>query len=245
MKRALVIVFLTVSSLSAQAFVQEALLLERVATQIQLLNDQIEQLAKQYKLLEKNSVTANLQLEELEKFTSLNSGPGEYGDFHNSDEEVEERKTIGNWHETLKEIAGGNNERYQELVKSYEEQNKSLNEVDLTGRVSPEQEKLFHQQVDVNRAAYVESEDAYNSVNTHIKSIKALTEKIKEAKTTKLALDLNTRLLAEIAYLQADNLKAQAIVNKQLAAKAQKELAEDAAVSSYLYKFKDPTTTQK
>ena len=39
-------------------------------------------------------------------------------------------------------------------------------------------------------------------------------------------MDLNSRLLTEVAYLQTQNLKAQSLVNQQLAQKQAVELSE-------------------
>ena len=70
--------------------------------------------------------------------------------------------------------------------------------------------------------------------NESLQRIHELSEQIEKAENTKAAIDLNSRLVAEVAYLQAQNLKAQAIINQQLAMRSTSSLSDDAALANYL-----------
>ena len=76
---------------------------------------------------------------------------------------------------------------------------------------------MYTQDVQVNRAAQVSATYAFNNLKTHLATIHALSEKIDQAKNTKAAMDLNSRLIAELAYIQTQELKMQIVMNQQMA----------------------------
>ena len=58
---------------------------------------------------------------------------------------------------------------------------------------------------------------AFDNIKTHLETIYQLSQRIDQAQNTKAAVDLNSRLLAEVAYIQAQNLKMQILMNQQMA----------------------------
>jgi type IV secretion system protein VirB5 len=198
------------------------------------LTSQLKQLEKQYKLLNKTYNNAESQMKSVDKLTKMNSGHSGFGRLHNSTADVRKRQSADTWRESLKGVSGGNPERYKELVKAYEKQHESLNRTQFSRGASTRRSARFDQEQQLTKAASVESEAAFNDINESLKRIHDLSDQIEKAENTKAAVDLNSRLVAEVAYLQAQNLKAQAILNQQLAMKAGSSLEDDAELSKYL-----------
>lgn len=198
------------------------------------LTEQLKQLQKQYKLLNKTYNNAESQMKSVNKLTQMNSGHSGYGRLHNSMSDVRKRQSADTWRESLKGVSGGNSERYKELVTAYEKQHAGLNRTQFSKGASSRRSERFEQEQQVTKAASVESEAAFNDINDSLKRIHDLSDQIEKAENTKAAIDLNSRLVAEVAYLQAQNLKAQAILNQQLAMKGASQLEDDAELSKYL-----------
>ena len=177
---------------------------------------------------------AQSQLDSANKLTQMNSGHSGFGRMHNSINDLHKRQSADNWRETLKGVSGGNPERYKELVTAYEKQHASLNRTQFSRGATPARTERFEQERQLTQAASVESESSFNDINESLKRIHDLSEQIEKAENTKAAIDLNSRLVAEVAYLQAQNLKAQAILNQQLAMRSAGTLEDDAELAKYL-----------
>lgn len=196
--------------------------------------EQLEQLKKQYAVLNKNYKNAESQLTSLQKLSQLNSGHSGFGRLRNSLPELKQLQSANSWRETLKGVSGGNPERYQELVRAYEKQHATLNSQQYRKGASKTRLEQFDNELQTTKAASVESEVTFNDINKNLERIHELSEQIEKADNTKAAVDLNSRLLTEVAYLQAQNLKAQAILNQQIAMKSTTKLGDDAELSKYL-----------
>ena len=181
------------------------------------LTAQIQQLQKQYRLLNRTYDNAESQLKSVNNLTRMNSGHSGFGRMHNSLADLQKRQSANSWRETLKGVSGGNPERYKELVTAYEHQHATLNKAQFSKGASPARVTRFEDEREVTQAASVESEAAFNDINESLKRVHELSDQIEKAENTKAAIDLNSRLVAEVAYLQAQNLKAQAILNQQWA----------------------------
>src|SRR5690606_8510932 len=88
------------------------------------------------------------------------------------------------WQSTLKGLAGGNATRYKELLNQYEQDHAYLNQADFAKGFGQDQTKIYAQEVNVNRAAMVNASYAFNTINTHLKNIHQLSQKIDQAQNT-------------------------------------------------------------
>lgn len=198
------------------------------------LGDQLKQLQKQYRVLNRAYDTAKSQLDSIERLNKYNSGHSGYGNLYNSMNDLKQKQSANSWREALKGVSGGNPARYKELVTAYEKQHALLNKQAFSKGASAARTERFEQEREIVQAASIESEAAFNDINDSLKRIHDLSEKIEAADNTKAAIDLNSRLLTEVAYLQAQNLKAQSLVNQQLAAKSGSSLTDEAELARYL-----------
>lgn len=189
---------------------------------------QLEQLQDQYKLLNNSYNTAKSQLDGIEKLKGLNSGSYGFGDLNNGLDNLKGwQSSADNWEDTLKNISGGNQTRYNELVRAYESAHPTVTEAELTKGASPARAAQFKQSRALNKAATVETTAMFNEINQRLKSIHTLSGKIDTAPNTKSAVDLNSRLVAELAYIEVMNLKLQTLISQQLAQAQANELADD------------------
>jgi type IV secretion system protein VirB5 len=229
MKKYLLISALLISPITQADIVgvEDAALLANAA-------EQLKQLQEQYKTLEQTYDKATRQLDSINALKSFNSGHYQFGDLNNSLEDLKQRQWSPNtWDDALRNVAGGNPDRYNTLVKAYEKKHQILDDKTFEQGSSHAQLIRYKQAVAVNKAVSVESTYSYNEINKHLKAVHELSMQIEQAPNTKSAVDLNSRLLAEIAYIQTQNLKVQTLISQQLAQNG----ADDIAIDSQMARF--------
>lgn len=195
---------------------------------------QLEQLREQYKILSETYANGKAQLEGIKALKTLNSGNYGFGNLNNSLSDLKNRQwSADTWEEALNNIAGGNPSRYQELVKAYQKNNIILSDEEYAKGATPERLKQYQQFKAINQTISVQSTYAYNEVNTHLKAIHNLASHIEKTQNTKAAVDLNSRLLAEIAYIQTETLKLQTLLTQQTAFASSTELSTDSELAKF------------
>ncbi|MFJ1270108.1 type IV secretion system protein [Legionella lytica] len=189
---------------------------------------QLDELRRQYNVLQDTYDTAKSQADTLKSLKEYNSGSYGYGAFDNGLDALKSwQNPTDNWKEALEKISGGNPERYAELVKSYEASHPMLNDVDYAKGTTSNQLTQYKYSKKVNKAVSVETTKTFNEINTRLKNINKLALKIDETPNTKSAMDLNSRITAELAYINVMNLKLQTLLTQQLAQNSANDLAEE------------------
>ncbi|HHS8321919.1 TPA: type IV secretion system protein [Legionella anisa] len=190
--------------------------------------EQLEQLRSQYQLLSKTYNNAQSQLNGIESIKNYNSGSYGYGNLTNSLSDLNNRQWSPNtWDDALQNISGGNPARYQELVKAYQQNHITLDEASYLKGATQERLNTYKQNKAVNRAVSVQATYAFNEVNAHLKAIHNLSMTIDKAPNTKSAMDLNSRILAELAYIQVENLRLNTLISQQMAVQGANKIALD------------------
>lgn len=85
----------------------------------------------------------------------------------------------------------------------------------------------------VNRAAKVNATYAFGTIDSHLQTIYDLSQQIDVAPNSKAAMDLNSRLVAEVAFIQTQELKMQVLLNQQLAQANAETLASQEASAKF------------
>ena len=96
---------------------------------------------------------------------------------------------------------------------------------DYSSGMQSQKAQSYNNSRKTTEAASINSGYEFNNINKEIKNIHSISAKIDKAKTEKDISDLNARLVAEVAYLQAEQIRMEAIINKQLASSAANSLA--------------------
>lgn len=191
--------------------------------------EQLKQLQDQYELLKNTYSNGQAQLDSINRLKDFNSGSYGFGTLENGLDELKNwQSSADNWDDALKNISGGNKERYAELVRAYEETHPTVSDVELNQGASASRITQYRQNKSINRAASVETTYAFNEINKHLKSIHTLSGNIEKAPNTKSAVDLNSRLIAELAYIEVLNLKLQTLISQQLVQNGANELNDEA-----------------
>lgn len=230
MKRSLIGLTLFLLTMKAQAMmpVIDAAAIAQLANQLEQMKAQYDLLNETYQNATQQLETSKSQLDGINRLKDFNSGNYGYGGLSNGLDELKNwQSSADNWDDALKNISGGNQERYAQLVKAYDEAHPALNETALHKGASPERISQYQQHRAVNKAASVQTTYAFNEINQHLKSIHTLSTNIEKAPNTKSAVDLNSRLIAEVAYIQVLNLKLQTLISQQLVQNSSNELADD------------------
>ncbi len=186
------------------------------AVAISHLVKEYRQLKAEYDLLQQTYQNAQRQLNQTEAIAHSLEGHYGYGSLFNDVKNLNNRQwSPDNWQDTLQGMSGGNPARYQQLVKQYRENNVTLSDGDYqkgAGNVA-----VYRQQVQTNQAAFVNASYAFNTIKSHLDRIYQLSQKIEKANNEKSAIDLNTRMQTEMAYVQVQTLKQIALLNLQMA----------------------------
>jgi type IV secretion system protein VirB5 len=196
--------------------------------------EQLNQLREQYRTLQQTYENAKAQSHSIDQIKNFNSGHYQFGDLNNSLQELKNRQwSPDTWDNALRNVAGGNPERYKALVKDYEKRHPVVDDIAFEKGANKERLALYKQGIQINKAASVESTYAYNEINHYLKDVHQLSAQIEKAPNTKSAIDLNSRLLAEIAYIQTQNLKIQTLISQQLVQSGINEIASESSMARF------------
>lgn len=176
------------------------------AQMIALSLKQLNELQEQYRILRDTYESAQAQVENLNQLKSMNSGHYGFGDLNNGLDSLQSwQSPVSTWQDALQNLSGGNSSRYKELVAAYEKNHPALDESNFKVNSSPAQAARFKEDKAVNRAVLVQTTESYNEINKHMEALHKLSKQIEHSPNTKGAIDLNSRLLTEIGFIQLKN----------------------------------------
>lgn len=237
MKKQVLAVALMFSSSAFSGIIPSPVPDPAVLQQIAILGKQLNEMKKHYQMFKDQYSTARStlengksQLESMTKIKDFNSGHYGLGNLKNSVRDLQNRQwSPSNWSDALKNISGGNPQRYNQLVESYKKSHPEIpKETFEKVGASKEQVAQYQQDRTVNQAVVVQTTYAFNDLETHLKTVHEISSKIEQTENTKSAIDLNSRLLAEMAYIQIQQLKLQALMNQQAAQTTASTLSQTA-----------------
>ncbi len=241
MKRWCILIALMSSTVHADMLgVQDTALLLKAIEQANTLYKQLETIEKTYKTtVEQYQATqsivnkAEAQLATIKNLNDKNSGHYGFGELHNSVADLRRLQwSADRWSDSLK--GDYKSSQYKSLVDAWQSHHKAPDTALFSKGARGEVVQNYEQSLAVNRAAGAQSEYTLNEINERLARIHTLSGQIEKAENTKASVDLNSRLLTELAYLQTQNLKSQSLINQQLAQKQAVELSERGAQSDYL-----------
>ncbi len=119
------------------------------------------------------------------------------------------------WAEALNS-ASGMSSHYQQLYNDYGQRYPSVNQQTIINNLNSDTANSYQQAVQTNRAVYVNSTYAFDRINKNLQQLYQLSKSIEQTKNQKEALDLNSRLIAQIGYINTQIAK-QLILSNQAA----------------------------
>jgi type IV secretion system protein VirB5 len=199
------------------------------AQMIILAMKQLNELQEQYRVLRDTYESAQAQVDNLNQLKSMNSGHYGFGDLNNDLDTLQSwQSPVSTWQDALQNLSGGNSSRYKELVNAYEKNHPTLNESSYAQNTTPTQAARFKEDKAVNRAVLVQTTESYNEINKHMEALHKLSKQIEKTANTKGAIDLNSRLITELAFIQLMSLRLQALMSQQTAQDSLSELQDRA-----------------
>ena len=140
--------------------------------------------------------------------------------------------TANTWDDELKSLSGGNNTRYTQLKNQYQTYYPNVMSQSTYEKGStPEAAQAYAQATTVNQTALTEASYQFSDLNNRLTEIQNLSKQIGSATTEKEALDLNSKLAVQQAYIQVEMLRMQTLVNQQFGQMQAEKLEGQAAVS--------------
>lgn len=195
---------------------------------------QLNELQTQYRVLKDTYQAAKSQVDNLNQLKSMNSGHYGFGDLNNGLDVLQSwQSPVSTWQDALHNLSGGNPERYQALVDAYEKNHPSLSESNYARYTTPEKAARFKEDKAVNRAVQVQTTQSYNETNQHIAALHKLSLQIEKTANTKGAVDLNSRLITELGFIQLMSLRLQALTSQQIAQESLSELQDRAEMAQF------------
>lgn len=145
----------------------------------------------------------------LEKNLKGNYG---YGKLNNDEASTRKRTwSQDNWNDVLQNTSTGNTQKFQAAQDAYAKLYPIVTKEEL-GKNLPANgvvRNYYDQASRISRSALAASQVSYDDINKHIRIIHDILAKLEEEKSEKAAIDLNTRLVAELSFIQLEQLKIQ------------------------------------
>lgn len=100
------------------------------------------------------------------------------------------------------------------------------------------QKEEVNQALETNAVLDAESSKEYDRLGVYAEKVNALSNRVQSAASTKEALDINNKLLVELAYLEIETIHMQALQNQASAQQIHRGLASAAATDKFLGSIK-------
>lgn len=213
--------------------VQDAEAIAKLKEQLKDMDKSLSQMRDMYN-------TANQSLEQTKQIKNDLDGAGNYhyllSDAHMLGNQYQ--WTASTWEDALKGLSGGNSARYNELLDQYKKENPTLTASQYQEGASKAKTAVYEQQVQVNQASATSATYEYDQLNQLSQQIKQISDQVDNATTTKQALDLNSKLTEQVAYIQLELLKMQVLMNQQAAESMSSTIAGETEQAKYLATLK-------
>lgn len=152
-----------------------------------------------------------------QQYSSITGNYG-WGNWQNGSSDLSQREWApGDWHSALQGMSGGNPGRYQELLSQYKQSHQTMSKDQFAKGSDQNLATSYKNQVQTNQASSVSATYEFNDINKHLQNLQQLGKQIETAKNLKSAMDLNSRVQLEVAYISIEELRMQTVLNQQMA----------------------------
>ena len=180
--------------------------------------------------------TLRQQYEQMQKQYAAMTGNYGWGSWNNSAADLKERKwSPSEWTSALNGMAGGNPERYQELLREYQSMNASMSESDYAKGTDQTLAKSYQNQVKTTQTSYATATYEFNDINRHLQNLYDLSQQIEDKKNSdmKSAMDLNSRIQIESSYIAMEEVKMSTLLNQQMAQAQSHQISDENEASQF------------
>lgn len=190
----------------------------------------ISQLTNQYNTLKDQYTTLQQQ---------YNAMTGQYGwgNWQNSMTNLTQDRewAASDWQSALQGMSGGNPERYKELLSQYQQNHPTLDTDTYAKGTDTSLSKSYAGQVQTNQASGTMATYEFNAINQHLQTLQNLGQQMesKQNSDTKSAIDLNSRIQLEVAFISIEELRMQTLLNQQVAELQSANIEQENEASLY------------
>ena len=180
--------------------------------------------------------TLQKQYQQMQEQYAAMTGNYGWGKWNNSEADLIQRQwSPSDWKSALNGVAGGNPERYQELLREYQSMNPDMSEEAFAKGSDAALAKSYRSQVQTNQASATTATYEFNDINRHLKNLYDLSQQIEDKKNPdmKSAMDLNSRIQIESSYIAMEEVKMSALINQQMAQMQSQNIAAENEASQF------------
>lgn len=172
-----------------------------------------------------------------EQYQSITGNYG-WGNWKNSLSNLKQDHewAASDWKSALSGMSGGNSQRYQQLLSQYKKNHLVMSSTKYAKGSDSNLSKSYQNQVQTNQASATTATYEFNDINNHLKTLYSLGQQIENAKKNndlKSAVDLNSRIELEIAYISIEELRMQTLLNQQTAQVQSSKISLESEASQY------------
>lgn len=190
--------------------------------------ENIAQNIKEVTQLGKNYTELRNQYKQMQQQYSSITGKYGWGNWKNGSSDLNKREWApGDWKSALSGMSGGNPGRYQELLQQYKQSHQSMKKDDFAKGSSQSLATSYQNQVQTNQASSVSATYEFNDINKHLQTLQQLGQQIEKAPNLKSAMDLNSRIQLEVAYVSIEELRMQTVLNQQMSQAQASQIAQE------------------
>lgn len=190
--------------------------------------ENIAQNIKEVSQLTKNYKEMQDQYDQMKQQYSSITGKYGWGNWNNSSSDLTQREWApGDWKSALAGMSGGNPSRYNELLEQYKQSHQTMSKDQFAKGSSQTLATSYQNQVQTNQASSVSATYEFNDINQHLQTLQQLGQQIEKAPNLKSAMDLNSRIQLEVAYVSIEELRMQTVLNQQMSQSQASQIAQE------------------
>lgn len=175
-----------------------------------------------------NNLSQLTDIKSLNQQTLANlEGNFGYGNLYNTANDVVQRQwSNNNWIDVLNMVNSDQHSAFYQAQKNYAERYQIMNPTQFGSQqgITALNKQYYSDSSAVSRAALAASSYSYNQINQHMQTIHDILQKLENQPSEKAALDLNARLVAELSFIQLEQLRMQNIQTQLIANHSQGEV---------------------
>lgn len=190
-----------------------------------------------YQQLKSQYQTLNNQYQTMVEQYHAVTGLSGWGHFHNDLNTLHQVRqwAPSDWQHATSDLSGGS-AIYHQVYQRYLKNHPSLTDQTYQQGKSQPQLASYKHQVATNRASAAAATYVFNEINQREQMIYELGQGIEDAKhnpNIKSAIDLNSRIELEVAYLSLEKIKMASILNQQIASAHSHQIFSDQQSALY------------
>lgn len=208
---------------------------------------EVAKTVQEVKLIQNSYQELQQQYNQLQAQYNAMTGQYGWGNWHNTVQDIQQNLewVPNDWNSALQKLSGGNPERYQELLTQYQTDHPVLSQTNYQNGATPESAQNYQNQVATNQVSSATVTGEFNDIQRHLDQLQQLGAEIENSQqnnTIKSAIDLNSRIELEVAYISMEELRMQAVLNQQTAALSNNQITQETESSEFNHAEEDPNS---